>query len=80
MKGNLKRLLIYDEDFMTDPFEKERTEWVCHMAARAGARPSIKEAFVFAGQQLHKFGVKNFVFALLMLSVYGRSSPVFFSE
>ena len=65
---------------MIDPFEKERPEWVCHMAARAGARPSIQDPFVFAGQQLHKFGVKNFVFASLMSSVYGGSSPAVFLE
>jgi len=42
------RLAIYkgdicDEKFMQDLFEKERPEWICHMAARAGVRPSIQD-------------------------------------
>merc|ERR1712157_210673 len=41
-----ERLAIYkgdicDEKFMRDLFEKEKPEWVCHMAARAGVRPSV---------------------------------------
>ena len=89
MKGNLKRLLIYDEEFMTDPFGKERPEWVCHMAARAGVRPSIQDPFVYIHSNirgttllmelLHKFGVKNFVFASSS-SVYGGSLSTFFSK
>lgn len=94
VKGNPKRLSIYkgdicDEDFMTDLFEKERPEWVCHMAARAGVRPSIQDPFVYIHSNIrgttllmelsHKFGVKNFVFASSS-SVYGGSSSTFFSE
>ena len=94
VKGKPKRLSIYkgdicDEDFMTDLFEKERPEWVCHMAARAGVRPSIQDPFVYIHSNIrgttllmelsHKFGVKNFVFASSS-SVYGGSSSTFFSE
>ena len=40
------RLVIYrgdicDEDLMLQLFKKERPQWVCHMAARAGARFKI---------------------------------------
>jgi len=89
-----KRLTIYkgdicDEDFMLDVFEKERPEWVCHMAARAGVRPSIQDPFVYIHSNIrgttqlmelsHKFGVKNFVFASSS-SVYGGSTSTYFSE
>ena len=54
-EGNLKLLLtkygpgrvsifrgdICDEAFMLNVFETTRPEWVCHMAARAGVRPSV---------------------------------------
>lgn len=89
-----ERLTIYrgdicDEDFMLALFEKERPQWVCHMAARAGVRPSIQDPFVYIHSNIrgtthlmelsHKFGVKNFVFASSS-SVYGGSKNTFFSE
>mmetsp|Transcript_14280 Transcript_14280/g.25076 ORF Transcript_14280/g.25076 Transcript_14280/m.25076 type:complete len:426 (-) Transcript_14280:158-1435(-) len=89
-----KRLTIYkgdicDEEFMLALFEKERPQWVCHMAARAGVRPSIQDPFVYIHSNIrgtthlmelsHKFGVKNFVFASSS-SVYGGSKNTFFSE
>eukprot|EP00984_Skeletonema_dohrnii_P001294 scaffold401_cov144-Skeletonema_dohrnii-CCMP3373.AAC.5 len=89
-----KRLAIYrgdicDENFMLQLFEKERPQWVCHMAARAGVRPSIQDPFVYIHSNIrgtthlmelsHKFGVKNFVFASSS-SVYGGSKSTFFSE
>lgn len=88
------RLAIYrgdicDDALMLDIFEKERPEWVCHMAARAGVRPSIADPFVYIHSNIkgtthlmelsHKFGVKNFVFASSS-SVYGGSKSTFFSE
>lgn len=94
VKGSPKRLSIYkgdicDEEFMTNLFEKERPQWLCHMAARAGVRPSIQDPFVYIHSNIrgttllmelsHKFGVKNFVFASSS-SVYGGSSSTFFSE
>jgi len=44
------RLVIYrcdicDHDKMEEIFDKERPGWVCHMAARAGVRPSINDPF-----------------------------------
>lgn len=89
-----RRLTIYkgdicNEDFMLALFEKERPQWVCHMAARAGVRPSIQDPYVYIHSNIrgtthlmelsHKFGVKNFVFASSS-SVYGGSKNTFFSE
>ena len=89
-----KRLSIYkgdicDDDFMASLFEKERPEWVCHMAARAGVRPSIQDPYVYIHSNIkgtthlmelsHKYGVQNFVFASSS-SVYGGSKSCYFSE
>ncbi|KAL7538753.1 hypothetical protein ACHAXR_008776 [Thalassiosira sp. AJA248-18] len=89
-----KRLSIYrgdicNEQLMHELFEKERPQWVCHMAARAGVRPSIQDPYVYIHSNIvgttllmelsHKFGVKNFVFASSS-SVYGGSKSTFFSE
>ena len=88
------RLVIYrgdicDEDLMLQLFKKERPQWVCHMAARAGVRPSIQDPYVYIHSNIrgtthlmelaHEFGVKNFVFASSS-SVYGGSKNAFFSE
>jgi UDP-glucuronate 4-epimerase len=88
------RLSIYkgdicDDEFMLSLFETERPEWVCHMAARAGVRPSIQDPFIYIHSNIkgtthlmelsHKFGVKNFVFASSS-SVYGGSKSSYFSE
>ena len=80
---------ICDEEFITDVFEREQPEWVCHMAARAGVRPSIQDPFVYIHSNIkgttqllelsHKFGVQNFVFASSS-SVYGGSKSTYFSE
>jgi len=89
-----ERLVIYqgdicDEDFMLKLFENERPQWVCHMAARAGVRPSIQDPYVYIHSNIrgtthlmelsHRFGVKNFVFASSS-SVYGGSKSALFSE
>jgi len=94
VEGQEGRLSIYkgdicDEAFMLDVFEKEGPEWVCHMAARAGVRPSIQDPYIYIHSNIrgttllmelsHKFGVKNFVFASSS-SVYGGSSSTYFSE
>lgn len=88
------RLSIYrgdicDESFMLDLFEKECPTWICHMAARAGVRPSIQDPQIYIHSNIrgttnllelsHKFGVENFVFASSS-SVYGGSSSTYFSE
>jgi len=89
-----QRVSIYrgdlcDDDFMTRVFEETMPQWVCHMAARAGVRPSIQDPFVYIHSNIkattrlmelsHKYGVKNFVFASSS-SVYGGSKSTFFSE
>jgi UDP-glucuronate 4-epimerase len=88
------RLSIYhgdicDEEFMTSLFEKEGPKWICHMAARAGVRPSIQDPYVYIHSNIkgtthlmelaHRFGVENFVFASSS-SVYGGSKSSYFSE
>jgi UDP-glucuronate 4-epimerase len=80
---------ICDENLMQTIFENERPEWVCHMAARAGVRPSIQDPYVYIHSNIKgtthlmelsaKYGVKNFVFASSS-SVYGGSKSTFFSE
>jgi len=80
---------ICDVEFITSVFENECPEWVCHMAARAGVRPSIADPYVYIHSNIkgttqlmelsHQFGIKNFVFASSS-SVYGGSKSTFFSE
>ena len=88
------RLKIYqgdicDVNLVTSIFENDRPEWVCHLAARAGVRPSIEDPYVYIHSNVEgttrllelsaKYGVKNFVFASSS-SVYGGSKSSFFSE
>lgn len=88
------RLSIYrgdicDEALMMRVFETEQPQWVCHMAARAGVRPSIQDPYVYIHSNIRgtthlmelsaKHGVQNFVFASSS-SVYGGSKSTYFSE
>jgi len=85
----LYRCDICDHDKMEEIFDKERPGWVCHMAARAGVRPSINDPFVYIHSNIrgtthlmelsHKYGIQNFVFASSS-SVYGGSKSTYFSE
>eukprot|EP00814_Leptocylindrus_danicus_P013849 CAMPEP_0116010380 /NCGR_PEP_ID=MMETSP0321-20121206/3967_1 /TAXON_ID=163516 /ORGANISM="Leptocylindrus danicus var. danicus, Strain B650" /LENGTH=401 /DNA_ID=CAMNT_0003479469 /DNA_START=112 /DNA_END=1318 /DNA_ORIENTATION=- len=80
---------ICDVEFITNVFDQERPGWVCHMAARAGVRPSIQDPFVYIHSNIRgttqlmelaaQYSVQNFVFASSS-SVYGGSSSTFFSE
>jgi UDP-glucuronate 4-epimerase len=80
---------ICDAVLMNKIFETEQPKWVCHMAARAGVRPSIQDPYVYIHSNIegttrlmelsHKYGVQNFVFASSS-SVYGGSKSTFFSE
>ena len=80
---------ICDEALVTRIFEETKPTWVCHMAARAGVRPSIQDPFEYIHSNIKgttmlmeisaKYGVKNFVFASSS-SVYGGSKATFFSE
>ena len=88
------RLKIYrgdicDEQLMRQIFEDEQPKWVCHMAARAGVRPSIQDPFIYIHSNIEgttrlmelsaRYGVENFVFASSS-SVYGGSKSTYFSE
>lgn len=89
-----ERLKIYrgdicDENLMARIFETDNIGWVCHMAARAGVRPSIQDPYVYIHSNIKgtthlmelsaKHGIENFVFASSS-SVYGGSKSTFFSE
>eukprot|EP00527_Entomoneis_sp_CCMP2396_P009419 CAMPEP_0198138962 /NCGR_PEP_ID=MMETSP1443-20131203/2310_1 /TAXON_ID=186043 /ORGANISM="Entomoneis sp., Strain CCMP2396" /LENGTH=374 /DNA_ID=CAMNT_0043800919 /DNA_START=344 /DNA_END=1464 /DNA_ORIENTATION=+ len=93
-KYGADRLKIYkgdicNDELMTVIFQVEQPKWVCHMAARAGVRPSIEDPYVYIHSNIKgtthlmelsaKFGVENFVFASSS-SVYGGSKSTFFSE
>lgn len=90
-EGRVKiyRADICDEEIMSNIFETEKPGWICHMAARAGVRPSIQDPYVYIHSNIKgtthlmelsaKHGIKNFVFASSS-SVYGGSKSTFFSE
>lgn len=73
---------LCDAPFITRIFKTEGVEWVVHMAARAGVRPSIEDPFVYVHSNVEAttrllelsrlHGVKSFVFASSS-SVYGGS-------
>ncbi len=98
--ANLKKLSEYDnmtfykgdicdKELMQGIFERHDIQWVCHMAARAGVRPSIQDPYVYIHSNIEgttrllelaaQFKVQNFVFASSS-SVYGGSTNTFFSE
>ena len=80
---------ICDLDFMTDVFERESPSHVCHLAARAGVRPSIQDPYIYVHSNIEgttrmldlsrKYLCKNFVYASSS-SVYGCSKKEILSE
>jgi len=85
---------VYEEDIRNGAaidkiFAKEQPEVVIHLAARAGVRPSLKEAKLYEEVNLGgtvnmleaavTHGVSNFVFASSS-SVYGDNEKIPFSE
>mmetsp|Transcript_25018 Transcript_25018/g.59438 ORF Transcript_25018/g.59438 Transcript_25018/m.59438 type:complete len:458 (-) Transcript_25018:413-1786(-) len=80
---------VNNATLMTGVFERHRPGWVCHLAARAGVRPSIDDPLLYvranvAGttnmleySRLHS--VRNVVVASSS-SVYGESGSTYFSE
>ena len=88
-KFTLHELDIRDLDAVRTVIEKERPEVVCHLAARAGVRPSIEEPILYEEvnclgtlnilESIKEIGLKNFVFAASS-SVYGLNSKSPFSE
>ena len=89
-----KNLRIYrgdvaNETFVDMVFAKEKPKWVCHLAARAGVRPSIQNPFIYLHSNVLgttrlmdaavRYKVRNFVYASSS-SVYGGSASTFFDE
>ncbi|MEE9543725.1 MAG: GDP-mannose 4,6-dehydratase [Thermodesulfobacteriota bacterium] len=86
---SLHEIDIRDLDAVRKAIETERPEVVCHLAARAGVRPSIEEPILYEEvnclgtlnilESVKGLGLKNFVFAASS-SVYGLNSKSPFSE
>jgi len=80
---------VCDADFMETVFAEHQIKFVCHLAARAGVRPSIQDPQIYIHSNIkgttvlmelcHKFRVSNFVYASSS-SVYGGSKSALFSE
>lgn len=87
---------ICDADFMDSVFaaaasetENKPFDAICHMAARAGVRPSIQDPFIYVHSNVEgtvklmeyavRHKIENFVFASSS-SVYGGSKSTYFSE
>ncbi len=80
---------ICDLEFMTNVFQKENITHICHLAARAGVRPSIADPFIYVHSNIEgttrlldlarQNGCQNFVYASSS-SVYGCSSNEVLSE
>lgn len=80
---------LRDEGLIGKLFQEEKIEFVAHLAARAGVRPSVQDPALYADVNIcgtirlleacRKNGVRRFVFASSS-SVYGNNSRVPFSE
>jgi UDP-glucuronate 4-epimerase len=80
---------ICDIDFIGDVFERHRPSYVCHLAARAGVRPSILDPYIYVHSNIEGttrlldlarlYDCKNFVYASSS-SVYGSSSASVLTE
>lgn len=80
---------ICDEEFIEGVFNKEEPDYICHLAARAGVRPSIIDPFIYVHSNIEgttrlldlarKRSCKNFVYASSS-SVYGSSPKEELSE
>ena len=80
---------ICDVEFISGVFEKERPTHVCHLAARAGVRPSIADPYIYVHSNIEGttrmldlarlHSCKNFVYASSS-SVYGCSDKEILKE
>ncbi len=80
---------IRNLDHLNEIFQKNRIDFVVHLAARAGVRPSIAEPLLYQDVNIRgtvvlleickAYGIKNFVFASSS-SVYGENQRVPFTE
>ncbi|KAI8999671.1 hypothetical protein DFJ74DRAFT_700395 [Hyaloraphidium curvatum] len=80
---------ISDMEAMDRIFARERPDMICHLAARAGVRPSIKDPELYVKANINgtlvmlemakKYNVANMVYASSS-SVYGKNAKVPFAE
>jgi len=80
---------ICDRSFVENVFVTEKITHVCHLAARAGVRPSIIDPFIYVHSNIEgttnlldlsrKYLIKNFVYASSS-SVYGSSPKEILTE
>ena len=80
---------IRDREQLEDVFHKNRIDFVVHLAARAGVRPSLAEPLLYQDVNIRgtialleackEHGMRNFIFASSS-SVYGENQRVPFSE
>ena len=50
---------ICDVDFMEEVFERERPTHVCHLAARAGVRPSIIDPYIYVHSNIEGIAIDS---------------------
>jgi len=80
---------IRNHEHLTEVFKKNRFDFVIHLAARAGVRPSIEQPLLYEDVNVRgtialleackEYGIKDFIFASSS-SVYGENQRVPFSE
>jgi UDP-glucuronate 4-epimerase len=80
---------LRDERLLGQIFKNGKIDWIAHLAARAGVRPSLQNPALYADVNIRgticlleasrQHGVRRFIFASSS-SVYGNSSRVPFSE
>merc|ERR1712127_144810 len=80
---------INNRTLMERVFGEHRPRWVCHLAARAGVRPSIVDPQLYVRTNVEgttnmleysrRYNVTNVVVASSS-SVYGESTSTYFSE
>lgn len=86
---SIYRIDINNQTLMRDIFDKHKPQWVCHLAARAGVRPSIEDPLLYATANVmgtinmleysHEYNVTNVVISSSS-SIYGESTLPYFSE
>jgi UDP-glucuronate 4-epimerase len=80
---------INNGTMMRSIFDKHKPQWICHLAARAGVRPSIDDPLLYAKANIlgtmsmleysREYNVTNVVISSSS-SVYGESESTYFSE
>ena len=80
---------INDQEAMHKIYKQHRPNWVCHLAARAGVRPSINDPLLYVNANVRGttsmleysriYNVTNTVIASSS-SIYGESESTYFSE